>query len=256
MTATPPPASLIVRDLRKSFGTYRAVDGVSLRIDAGEVKAVIGPNGAGKSTLFSCIAGTLTASGGTVSLGATDITRCKPFLRVRLGLVKTFQTTSIFPQLTVRENVTAAAIGVARLSAADLWRCPSTRRDLTDRVEDSLGQVRLADRHATPAAALSHGEQRRLEIALALACGARILLLDEPTAGMGGDDIKAFGDLVEGLRARCAVLLIEHNMRIVLGISDHVTVMSQGRVLCAGTPREVRRDPLVRDAYLGRSKAC
>jgi branched-chain amino acid transport system ATP-binding protein len=245
-------ADLTVDAIGKTFGSFTAVDGVSLEISRGEVKAVIGPNGAGKSTLFSCLGGTLIPSSGTVRFNGEDVTHLPVQRRVKRGLVKSFQTTSIFPEMSVWDNVLAAALGVARWSLQDLLRTPASRSEIQAKVEQALREVRLLDRSTRIASALSHGEQRRLEIGIAIACGASILLLDEPTAGMGIDDIRDFIELVGRLRESCGVLLVEHNMSIVLGLSDRVTVMAQGKVICEGTPQDVRTDPLVRAAYLGR----
>jgi branched-chain amino acid transport system ATP-binding protein len=245
-------ANLKVNAIGKTFGTFRAVDGVSLEISRHEVRAVIGPNGAGKSTLFSCLAGTLIPSSGSVRFNGEDVTHLPVQRRVKRGLVKSFQTTSVFPEMSVGHNVMAAALGVARWSLQDLLRTPASRPEIQANVERSLREVRLLDRSDTIASTLSHGEQRRLEIGIAVACGACILLLDEPTAGMGIDDIKDFIDLVGRLRESCGILLVEHNMNIVLGLSDRVTVMAQGKVICEGTPKDVCTDPLVRAAYLGR----
>ena len=180
------------------------------------------------------------------------MTRLPVHRRVRRGLVKSFQTTSVFPDMSVADNALMAAVAVAPWSLTDFLRSPWRRAEIVDAVDESLRDVGLLDRRDVTASTLSHGDQRKLEIAVALACGARILLLDEPTAGMGVDDIKAFMTLVQQLRGRCGILLVEHNMNIVLGLSDRVIVLAQGAVICEGTPEEVRRDGAVRRAYLGR----
>lgn len=251
-TSVASSAELVVHEVAKSFGAFRAVDGVSFSISRHEVKSVIGPNGAGKSTLFSCLAGTLRPTSGTVRFNSEDITFLPPQRRVKKGLVKSFQTTAIFPQLTVRDNIVVAALGASLWSVKDLLVTPRSKPEILGLAETTLGEVRLLSRHDAIASNLSHGEQRKLEIGIALACGARLLLLDEPTAGMGIDDIQEFIELVDRLRRRCGILLVEHNMNIVLGLSDRVVVMAQGKVICEGTPQDVRSDPVVRSAYLGR----
>ncbi|MFT4116057.1 ABC transporter ATP-binding protein [Bradyrhizobium sp.] len=238
------------------FGGFAAVDDVSLGVQMQQIRAVIGPNGAGKSTLFSCLAGTLVPTAGRIHLDDTDITTLPVAGRARLGLVKSFQTTTVFPRMTVGENVAAAAIAVVGWSLADIVRLPGSRSDVAQRVTETLVEVNLIDRQDVAAEQLSHGQQRRLELGIALASGAKFLLLDEPTAGMGIDDIKDFKALILRLRERCGILLVEHNMDVVLGLSDRITVMAQGRMIFEGTPDEVRRDPDVRNAYLGRQHSC
>lgn len=246
------PPVLEVKAIGKSFGPFRAVDDVSLSLAQYEVKAVIGPNGAGKSTLFSCLAGTLKPTSGTVRFRGEDVTLLPVHRRVQKGLTKSFQTTSIFPSMTVMDNVLAAAVAVSPWSFADMILPPHRRSHVMAQVETALRDVGLLEHRNSLAATLSHGDQRKLEIGIALCSGASILLLDEPTAGMGIDDIKEFMDLVGRLRTRCGILLVEHNMNIVLGLSDRITVLAQGKVICEGTPDEVRRDTSVRNAYLGR----
>jgi branched-chain amino acid transport system ATP-binding protein len=244
-------SGLHVSQLQKSFGAFKAVDDVSVKLAPGEVKAIIGPNGAGKSTLFSCLAGTLMPDAGHIHLNGEDITYRSVEHRAGRGLVKSFQITSIFPQMTVWDNVLAAATGVARWHVMDLFRTSRSRPDIEIRAAEALKEVKLHHRRNVVSATLSHGEQRKLEVALALASGAEILLLDEPTAGMGIDDIREFVELVGRLRTRRGILLVEHNMDIVLGLSDRVTVMAHGKVICEGTPQQVRHDTIVREAYLG-----
>ncbi|HEY0219112.1 MAG TPA: ABC transporter ATP-binding protein [Afipia sp.] len=243
---------LVASRICMQFGGFKAVDDVSLNIGSREVKAVIGPNGAGKSTLFSCLAGTLSPTSGRIYVGGVDLTNWEVARRARHGVVKSFQTTSIFQRMTVRDNVIAAAVGISSFSLLDMVRQPGSRRDIMMRVDEVLEEVRLVERQHDVAATLSHGQQRRLDMGLALACGATILLLDEPTAGMGVDDVADFKSLIKRLRKRCGILLVEHNMDIVLSLSDRITVMAHGKIICEGSPDEVRSDPVVRDVYLGR----
>ncbi len=238
--------------MSKSFGAFRAIDDVSLSLSQYEVKAVIGPNGAGKSTLFSCLGGTQSPSAGTIRFNGENVTYLPVHRRVQKGLVKSFQTTSIFPGMSVEENILTAAVAVSHWSIMDVVVSPGRRPDILARLEEVLRDTGLLEQRRILATSLSHGDQRKLEIAIALACGASILLLDEPTAGMGVDDIEDFMEVVRRLRQRCGILLVEHNMSIVLGLSDRVTVLAHGRVICDGPPDVVRRDPVVRQAYLGR----
>lgn len=251
-----PPAGdaavLNVDQLGKSFGNFQAVDGVSLSIRQYEVKAVIGPNGAGKSTFFSCLAGTLRSTSGKIYLNGADVTLLPVHRRVRRGLVKSFQTTSIFPEMTVEDNALTAAAAASDWTPADIFRNPWRKPALRDGVTQVLEEIGLDGQRSVVAAQLSHGDQRKLEIGIAIACGASILLLDEPTAGMGVDDVRDFMMLVERLRKRCGILLVEHNMSIVLGLSDRITVLAQGKVICEGSPADIRADRSVRAAYLGR----
>lgn len=245
-------AVLVASGLGKHFGAFRALDDVSLTIAQHEVKAVMGPNGAGKSTLFSCLAGMLNPTAGRITFDGEDVTSLPAHRRVQRGLVKSFQTTSIFPSMSVAENVMMGVAAVSPRSPADFLVSPWRRQQICTRVDTAQEQVGLLDQRASVAATLSHGDQRKLEIGLALACGASILLLDEPTAGMGMDDIKSFCGLVQRLRRTCGILLVEHNMNVVLGVSDRINVLVQDRIICEGTPDEVRRDDAVRHAYLGR----
>lgn len=234
----------------KSYGGLHAVEGVSLDVRAGEIHAVIGPNGAGKSTLFGCLAGSVRPNTGRIMLDGIDVTRLSARRRAQRGLAKSFQTTAIFPTLSVAENVQIASLGPLSLAhfVQPLARCSSL--GLVDSV---LRKVGLWHRREAVADTLSHGEQRALELGIALACGGRILLLDEPTAGMGIDDIAGMKRLLAELRRDHGILLVEHNMSIVLGLSDRITVMQNGQVIARGTPRDIERNPVVRAAYLGGS---
>jgi len=188
---------------------------------------------------------------GTIVFDGHDVTREADFQRVQRGIARSFQVTSLFPSLSVRENLRLAALGTTPRRAMHGWRLPQgdlACTDTVDRVLDRLELPRLAD---TPAAALSHGQQRRLEVGMALAANPRAIFLDEPTSGMGVDDLPAMKALIRGLAQDHTVVLIEHNMDIVMDISDTITVMQQGKVLMEGTPDAVRADPRVRAAYLG-----
>jgi branched-chain amino acid transport system ATP-binding protein len=244
-------AILEVSRLGKSFGALAALSDVSLAVQPGEVFSVIGPNGAGKSTLFNVIAGLHAPSAGRVRFREQDITVLPPELINRRGLAKTFQITNIFPEITVFENVRVAAQSRAAVSGrlASLWRLP----DVAEAVMELLEPFGLADRRDELAENLSHGEQRYLEICLALATRPTLLMLDEPTAGMTPGETKHATELIQRIaRARSlTVLLIEHDMSVVMGISDRIAVLHFGEKIAEGPPEVIRRDPKVVDAYLG-----
>ena len=241
---------LRARRLCRRFGGLQAVADVSLDLRAGEVHAVIGPNGAGKSTLINLLSGDLRATSGTVTLGSRDLTRLGPDRRGRAGLGRSYQKTTIFPQASVFENARLAA--QARSPAAlSLIRDASRDEAVNARAGRALSEVGLAARGALTAGLLSHGEQRQLEIAMVLATGPSVILLDEPLAGMGQAEAKGIVALVGSLRPGRAVLLVEHDMDAVFALADVLTVMADGRVIASGAPQAVRRDPAVRAAYLG-----
>ena len=242
---------LEVSGLGKSFGALAALVDVSLAVRHGEVFSVIGPNGAGKSTLFNVIAGLHVPSAGKVSFQGQEITGLPPELINRRGLAKTFQITNIFPEITVFENVRVAAQSRATESGrlVSLWRLP----DVAEAVMELLEPFGLAGRRDELAENLSHGEQRYLEICLALATQPTLLMLDEPTAGMTPGETRQATDLIRRIaQARgLTVLLIEHDMSVVMGISDRIAVLHFGEKIAEGPPEAIRRDPRVVDAYLG-----
>ena len=241
---------LVVRDLSKNFGALRAVDGVNLEIRDGHVHSLIGPNGAGKTTLFNCISGFLRPTDGQVFLNGLDVTAWPPHRLVVAGLARTFQITQVFNDLTVIENVALGAR--SRLGRnLQMWPRPQSAAEAQDCAYEVLDILGLAEQAGANADHLAHGDKRILEIAIALALQPYVLLLDEPTAGMSPGETERIGALIRRITKRSTVLLVEHDMEIVLGISDEITVMTQGRVIASGTPDAVSRDPLVRDAYLG-----
>uniref|UniRef100_UPI00334165DE ABC transporter ATP-binding protein n=1 Tax=Castellaniella defragrans TaxID=75697 RepID=UPI00334165DE len=251
MTIAPTPPILRARGIVKRFGTFAAVQGVDLSVAPNTIHSVIGPNGAGKTTLFHTLTGTLPATAGTIEFDGLDVTALADHQRVRHGIARSFQVTSLFPSLDVRENLRLAAQGVRRLGLADIWQPPTGRREHREIVDEILDRMGLDRMDGLPVGTLSHGQQRRLEVGMALAARPKAIFLDEPTSGMGIDDIDAMKALIHGLRADHTVVLIEHNMGIVMDISDTITVMQQGRILVEGKPGEIRDDPRVRTAYLG-----
>ena len=234
----------------KYFGGLRAVDGVSLTVRPGERRALIGPNGAGKTTLFNLVAGMLPVTGGTIRLFGADVTGKPAHRRAALGLARTFQITNLFPGLTVLENCLLAvqALTPARLS---MLRPVAGYAALHARARAILAAVGLTGVDEVVVANLSHGEQRQLEIALALAGKPRLLLLDEPTAGLSPAESRLMADLLVGLDPAITVLMIEHDMDIALALASHVTVLHYGRVIADGSPDQIRNDPQVREIYLG-----
>lgn len=236
--------------LHKRFGGLRAVSDVSLDVHVGEIHAVIGPNGAGKSTLVNLLSGELFADTGTIVLNDADVTRHAPDRRARAGLARAFQKTTIFAQSCVAENVRLAAQAHAR-APLRMFGGVMSDPDTQARSDAALKACRLDNRRDVIAARLSHGEQRQLEIAMVLATQPRIILLDEPLAGMGQAEARQIIALIATLKRDRAVLLVEHDMDAVFALADRLTVLQDGRVIASGLPQEVRVHPAVRSAYLG-----
>jgi branched-chain amino acid transport system ATP-binding protein len=247
-----PAPAIEARGLTKRFGGLRAVDGVSLRIEAGERRALIGPNGAGKTTLFHCITGTLSASSGTIWLFGREVTRLKENARTALGMGRTFQMANLFDDLSVRENVALALLGKARRKWL-MHRPVEGMADLDARIGERLAAAALEDRAAEPAHTLSHGERRRLELALALGTAPRVLFLDEPCAGLSPSERQDFSRQIAGLPRAVTMVLIEHDMDVALGLADQVTVLHNGAVIFEGSPEAVQRNPEVREVYFGKA---
>jgi len=243
-------ASLIVRGLSKSFGGFRAVDKVDLQVEAGHVHSLIGPNGAGKTTAFNCISGFFRPDAGQVLLGGRDVSGWKSHELVAAGMARTFQVTKVFGELTVLENVELAVRSRGGKNFF-MWRSATAYPNVNSEALEILEMLELGGRARAMADHLAHGEKRVLEIAIAMALRPAMLLLDEPTAGMSGGETERIAVLIRGLTKRAMVLLVEHNMEIVLGISDAVTVMTQGSVIAAGSPAEISRNRRVQEAYLG-----
>jgi branched-chain amino acid transport system ATP-binding protein len=235
----------------KRYGKFTALSGVDLRIAPRTVHSVIGPNGAGKTTLFHVLTGTVPITSGTIVFDGHDVTREPDYKRVRRGIARSFQVTSLFQNLSVRENLRVAAQGVHSRRALNAWTPPRGALAHTETVERVLERLALQRCAEMAAGTLSHGQQRRLEVGMALAARPRAVFLDEPTSGMGVDDLDDMKALIRSLSDEYTVVLIEHNMGIVMDISDTITVMQQGRVLVEGKPDAIRGDERVRSAYLG-----
>ena len=258
MTALAPRADAVLRaeGIGIAFGGLRALDGAGFAARAGEVLAIIGPNGAGKTTLFNIVSGLYRAGAGRILLDGQDVTGAPPHRLAALGLSRTFQNLQVFFRMTALENVMAGRHLQERSSLlADLLRLPASRRASAATRAEALAlleQVGLADQAETPAGALPYGALKRLEIARALATAPRVLLLDEPAAGCNPVETEEIDRLIAALAARgIAVVLIEHDMKLVMRISRHVVVLNQGRPLAEGSPEEVRANPEVVAAYLG-----
>lgn len=243
-------SSLEIRYLKKSFGALKVTDDVSLDVRSGELHAIIGPNGAGKTTFISQLSGQLASDSGDILLDGQSIMRLSMPKRVHLGLARSFQITQVLPHFTVLENV-AVAVQARSGSSFRFFSPVAGDAALNARAMEALGEAGLADRADVQASALSHGEHRRLELAIALATEPRVLLLDEPLAGVGGEDADAFVAGLARLKSRFTMVLIEHDMDAVFRLADRVSVLVYGRIIATGTPEEVRSDPQVRAAYLG-----
>lgn len=245
---------LELRGLTVQFGPLRAVDDVSLRARRGAITSVIGPNGAGKSTLFNLVSGAIRPLSGTVLFDGVDVTGRAPDRLAREGLARSFQITNLFSELTVHENLRLAAQTLEPRHRALLPTRYSTRA--LDRVDELVERFGLGEKAGDLAGFLSHGEQRRLEIAVAIASRPRLLLLDEPTQGMSHQDTHDTAELIRGLSKDLSILLIEHDIDLVMDLSDHVVVLHQGRMLAEGAPSAVRGNPEVQVAYFGVQASC
>ncbi|MFC6953038.1 ABC transporter ATP-binding protein [Halorubellus litoreus] len=251
-------AKLETHDLTKRFDELVAVDKVNLAVEAGEFRSVIGPNGAGKTTLFNTITGALRASEGEVVFDGEDVTDLPSYERVRRGIGRSFQITNVFGGLTALENVRLAAQAIPSRemsTGAQLFREKGAFGDVTAHAEQVLEDVGLAEHAQTRASTLAYGDQRRLEIGLVLATDPEVVLLDEPTAGMGVEETEATMNLVDDVLAEQTLLLIEHDIDLVMDVSDRITVLNRGSVVTTGTPEEVASNEEVQAAYLGGSHA-
>ncbi|HUL65023.1 MAG TPA: ABC transporter ATP-binding protein [Burkholderiaceae bacterium] len=243
---------LEVRGVTRRFGSLVAVRDVSMRVGKGELRAIIGPNGAGKTTFFNLISGLFPPSAGTISFDGRDITALAPHQRVTLGIARTFQITEIFPELTVFENVRIST-EVTDGFRLRPWISRAEKDKVRRAVEETLALTGLASKSDRLVGELSHGDQRAAEIAMALALQPRMLLLDEPTAGMGDQETYEITQLIRRLHRdrNLTIVLIEHDMRVIFHLADRITVLDQGSMLAEGTPAEIAANEAVQAAYLG-----
>ncbi|MGH8673234.1 MAG: ABC transporter ATP-binding protein [Burkholderiales bacterium] len=243
-------ALLEVRGLRKAFGALQATDGVDLEVRDGETHAVIGPNGAGKTTLIGQLSGMLRPDSGRIRFAGEDITRLPAPARSRKGLARSFQITSIYREFSALDNV-ALAVQAHAGHSFRFWRPARSERELREPARRILDEVGLGARADVIAANLAHGEQRQLEIAMALATAPRLLLLDEPVAGMGTEESQRMVQLLGTLKGRRTMILVEHDMDAVFSLADRISVLVYGRIIATGAPQEIRANAEVRAAYLG-----
>lgn len=241
--------ALEVRDLRREFGGIRALDGVSLAVAQGERRALIGPNGAGKTTLFNVLTGELAPTGGAVRLAGEDVTGRRTWQLARRGLARMYQRNELFEPLPARENV-ALAIAAKRGPYRPFTSPPVGELGAADAL---LARVGLAGRERARVSALSHGERRQLEFAVALASGPKVLLLDEPTAGMSPAETVRITELIASLERTLTIVIVEHDMDVVFRLADRVSVLHEGRVIAEGTAEEIRGDVRVNEVYLGKA---
>jgi branched-chain amino acid transport system ATP-binding protein len=241
---------LRIEGLAKHFGGVVASDNITLDVIAGELHAIIGPNGAGKTTLITQLAGELAPDAGRVNFAGQDITRLATPYRSALGLARSFQITSLFPEFTALDNV-ALAVQAHAGHSFRFWRPARSAPELREPARAALARVGLGGRADTPVSELSHGEHRQLELAMALATKPRLLLLDEPMAGLGADESARMVTLMRELKREVTILLVEHDMDAVFALADRITVLVYGRVIASGAPGEIRTNAEVRQAYLG-----
>ena len=251
MTTTNGSSQVIMRTegVSKVFGKFKALNNISAEFSSGAITSIIGPNGAGKSTYFNLLSGAFAPSSGKVEFEGRDVTRVSQHEFAHMGIAKSFQITNVFPLLTARENV---RVGLqAFVSRYNMWRPRAKLPGLVERADDLLSLVGLWERRERLAKELAHGEQRALEIGMALASNPRLLLLDEPTAGMSPEETRVMMDLIVKLARERTVILVEHKMKLVMGISDRILVLHHGELLAQGTPTEVRQNEQVKRVYLG-----
>ncbi len=241
---------LRVDRLIKNYGALQVLSEVSLGLEKGELHSIIGPNGAGKTTLFNVICGQVPADLGTIAFQGTNIVGLKPYQITRLGIGRSFQLNNIFPALTVLENV-RIAVQLCRKGNFNIFNQVYLRKDLTEKSLMILNKIGLSNKVDWQAKKLSYGEQRTLDVAIALSADPALLLLDEPTSGLAPQETNRMMHLIKEINKEITVLLIEHKINVVMSISDRITVLHQGKVISEGSPSVVQNDPLVRSAYLG-----
>jgi branched-chain amino acid transport system ATP-binding protein len=244
-------AVLETKNLSKAFGALTAVNDVSLGIEAGTLHSIIGPNGAGKTTLFNLLTGAAAPSSGRILFDGRDITGTPAHRVAHLGLARSFQRTNVFPAFSLLDNVWVAAFACGASWKGLMWRRTDRYPEVRARALAALADVGLADKAGESVREVSHGEQRQLELAIALAAAPRVLLLDEPAAGLSPEETKKLVALVRALKGRYTIVLIEHKMDIIMSVSDRISVMHFGSLIAEGTPAEIQKNPEVRRAYLG-----
>ena len=244
-------ALLETHDLSKAFGALTAVNAVSLRVEAGTLHSIIGPNGAGKTTLFNLLTGTFAPTSGRILFEQKDVTGTPAHRIAHLGLARSFQRTNVFPAFSLLDNVWLAAFACSKSWRGLLWRRTDRYPEATAQARAALADVGLGEKADQPAREISHGEQRQLELAIALAAAPRVLLLDEPAAGLSPEETRNMVALVRTLKGRYTIVLIEHKMDIIMNVSDRISVMHFGALIAEGTPEEIQRNAEVRRAYLG-----
>jgi branched-chain amino acid transport system ATP-binding protein len=244
---------LHVEHLAKRFEGVVATDNLTLGVEAGELHAIIGPNGAGKTTLISQLGGQLTPDSGRIRFSGEDITALATYARSRRGLARSFQVTSLFLDLSVLDNV-ALAVQAHAGHSFHFWRNARLEPELREPARAALARVGLADRADRVTSALSHGEHRQIELAMALAGHPRMLLLDEPMAGLGPEESARMVEMLRALKRELTILLVEHDMEAVFALADRITVLVYGRVIATGSPADIRANAAVRDAYLGEAE--
>lgn len=250
MSATPAPGCLVLSGVSKRFGSLQVLEDVSFVVHSGERRGIIGPNGAGKSTLFNIIAGELPLTSGSIELLGRDVSKLRVHERARLGLGRTFQTTTLFPRLSVIDNVLLALQALS----SDRFQCLAPRSRYHERYGEALellGRVGLEERATLPADSLGYGEKRQVEILLAIAQRPKLLLLDEPTAGLAPGDATLVTEMLKGDRSGTTMVLIEHDMGVVFDVVERLTVLHYGRVIADGPLEEIRADQNVQEIYLG-----
>jgi branched-chain amino acid transport system ATP-binding protein len=244
-------ALLETKSLTKSFGALTAVNGVSLAVEAGSLHSIIGPNGAGKTTLFNLLTGTFPPTSGQIVFDQKDITGTPASRVAHLGLARSYQRTTVFPAFSLFDNVWVAAFATGKSWKGLLHKKTSDYAEVAGRARQALQDVGLEQKSTQLARALSHGEQRQLELAIALAAAPRVLLLDEPAAGLSPEETRRMVALVRALKGRYTMVLIEHKMDIIMSVSDRISVMHFGSLIAEGTPAEIQKNAEVRRAYLG-----
>ncbi|HWW47687.1 MAG TPA: ABC transporter ATP-binding protein [Xanthobacteraceae bacterium] len=243
-------AAIELRAVEKSFGNVKIIHDLNLRVEQGERHAVIGPNGAGKSTTFNLISGYLTPTSGEILLNDQSIGGLPPYTINRRGLSRSFQVTNVFGRMSVWENIRCAVLWATGQRYA-FWKNVDKLPEVRDRTAEILNDIHLFSRRDVPAALLTYAEQRALEIGITIASGASVILLDEPTAGMSRAETERAVDLIRRLTEGRTLVIVEHDMSVVFGLADRISVLVYGRIIASGTPEEIRANPKVREAYLG-----